>query len=368
MLPILKRFAQSYQDFPQMRDSNAHNSLQLSASALTRWYELDPIGARPAFITEISRPRPRFDARVLGILPDKTLPELDFTLAENFAALDDLDGSANLASLIARFATVAVLPQIVEKVDAKIGKWACATQNPTLAYLLRVDPALARPRIEKAIAARGEGFSACRHQLLQIVSDIHYDPVLEEIAIESLDDPDPQVAATAATMLGKFGSPAAESALWQRYTSWSATWAGRESELVQMLAGPVNETAFQHTLGQNLARALATGKSWLSDRTKLQRLSQTTKLRTIQQQVDTYLKSWDNETFAIVIYNAAPDSFHAQVAQYELHSLNALKEKLAQFPAETKFGLSTAPWKSTAGDQAMTDLLAFLKARGANKK
>jgi hypothetical protein len=46
MLPLLKRYAESYTDFPEMRESNAHDSLSLSASALRRWYELDPAGAR----------------------------------------------------------------------------------------------------------------------------------------------------------------------------------------------------------------------------------------------------------------------------------------------------------------------------------
>lgn len=202
MLPILKRYAQAYRDFPEMRDSNASASRELSASALTRWHELDPAGARPAIIKEISRPRPRFDARVLGLLPDETLPEVDFILAENFAASDDFDGTAHLASLIARYATAAILPQIIEQVDPRIGKWACAIQNPMLAYLLRVNPAIARPRIERAIAARE--FSRCNGELFQIVSEIHYDPVLEELGIQSLDDPDPQVVGTAARMLGKF--------------------------------------------------------------------------------------------------------------------------------------------------------------------
>lgn len=129
MLPILKRYAQAYVDYPQMRAEPAYNSLQLSGNALRRWYELDPEGARKAFIAEISRPRPRFDARLLGLLPDKTLPEVDFELAEHFLASDDLDGSSNLASLIARYATDAILPQISEKLDSKIGKWACAIQD-----------------------------------------------------------------------------------------------------------------------------------------------------------------------------------------------------------------------------------------------
>ena len=366
MLPTLKRYAQAYQDFPQMRESKAYDSLQLSASALKRWYELDPAGARPAVINEISRPRPRFDARVLGILPDETLPEVDFILAEHFAASEDLDGSGNLASLIARYGTAAILPQIVEKVDANLGKWACATQNPTLAYLLRVDPAIARPRIERALAARGNGFSACNRGLLQEVAEIHYDPILEEIGINTLDDPDPQVAMTAATMLGKFGSPAAESALLRRYTSWNAKWAGGELQPELMLAGPVNEKVFELGLGQNLAQALATGKSWLADKTKLQRLAQMTKVKRIQQQLDSYIKNWDQEAITIFINHhvLSPTRFNAQLAQYELHSMDTLKTKITQFPSGTKFFVSVAAGESAASDQSLNELRAFLTAKG----
>src|SRR4029453_44703 len=99
---------------------------------------------------------------------------------------------------------------------------------------------------------------ACNHGLFQTISEIRYDPVLEEIGIESLDDPDPAVAMTAATMLGRFGSPAAEAALWQRYASWSAQWAGRESKLEQA-AEDNEESSNQLGLGQCLMQALATG-------------------------------------------------------------------------------------------------------------
>ena len=93
-------------------------------------------------------------ATVLGLLPDETLPEVDFALAQHFRTSHDLDGSSNLASLIARYATAAILPQITENLDAHIGKWACAIQNPILAYVLRVSPASARPRIQQAITAQ----------------------------------------------------------------------------------------------------------------------------------------------------------------------------------------------------------------------
>lgn len=365
MLPILKRHAQSYHDFPEMRESNAYDSLQLSASALQHWYELDPAGARPAIITEITRARPRFDARVLGILPDETLPEVDFALAEHLAASNDLDGSSHLASLIARYATAAILPQITEKLDPKIGKWACAIQNPILAYVLRVSPVSARPRIEKAIAARGEGFSACNHELFQIVSEIHYDSLLEDMGVESLNDPDPQVAMTAATMLGKFGSPAAESALRQRYGSWSAQWVGHESQLDITIADGVNDRVYQLGLGLNLMQALATGKAWLSDKTDLQRLSHLTKVRRIQQQLDGYLKMWEDPVVSISYeHGSEPFPFHARVAQYEFQSLDALKEKLAQFPSGTVFFLSRPSVESPSNDQTCAELRTFLSSHG----
>jgi hypothetical protein len=365
LLPLLRRYAQSYQDFPELRESKAYESLQLSASALRHWYELDPTGARPAIITEISRPRPRFSARVLGLLPDETLPEIDFVLAEHFAASDDLDGTANLAGLIARYATAAILPQITEKLDGKLGKWACAIQDPILAYLLRVNPAMARPRIEQAIAARGPEFSACNHEIFQGISEIHYDPVLEELGVQSLDGSDPQVAMTAATMLGKFGSPAAESALWRRYARWTAQSSGRQSQLEIASADRPAENDFQNALGQNLLQALATGNSWLSDKSTLERLSQLTKVRQVQEQLDRYLKLWDEQPLTVFIDpGSSPIPFHARVAQYEFQSLDALKEKLAQFPSGTKFLLSTSSAQSSADEQRLGELRAFLVSHG----
>jgi hypothetical protein len=365
MLPLLKKYAQSFRDLPEMRESNAYDSLELSASALRRWHELDPAGARPAIITEISRPRPRYDARVLGILQDETLPEVDFTLAEHFTASKDFGGSSHLASLIARYATAAILPQITEKLDPKIGKLACAIQDPILAYLLRVNPAIARPRIQQAIASRGEEFSACNTSLFQTIAEIRYDLVLEEIGIQSLDDPDPQVAMTAATMLGKFGSPATESALWQRYASWNAKLAGRESQLDLTRGKDLDEKVYQLGLGQNLMQALATGKSWMSDKIRLQRLSQQTKVRRIQQQLDRYLKMWEDPVLTISFeHGSEPYPFHAQVAQYEFQSMDALKEKLAQFPSGTTFFFSKSRAAASANDLTVAELRTFLSSHG----
>jgi hypothetical protein len=365
VLPILRRYAQTYHDDPEMREVNAYNSRELSASALRHWYELDPAEARPAIIREITRPRPRFDARVLGILPDKTLPEVDFPLAEHLTASDDFEGLSNIASLIARYATEAILPHVTAKLDPTLGKWACAVQEPLLAYVLRVSPALARPRIQEAVDARGKDFSACNRELFQGISEIRYDPVLEEIGMHSLDDPDPRVAMTAATMLGKYGSTSAESALWQRYTAWAAAWSGRESELDLTFAEQAGDRMDQLGLGQNLVLAIATAKSWLSDERTLRRLSQLTRVKRVRDQLDEDLKIWENQPLVISFdHNPPPLALDVGVAQYEFHSMDELEEKLSQFPTRTKFVLGTPPVDSPANDSSLMELRTFLSRIG----
>jgi hypothetical protein len=346
LLPILKRYAQAYRDFPDLQAEPAYDLIQLSGSALRHWYELDPAGARSAVIAEISRPLPRFNARVLGLLPDKSLPELDLIFAENFKAAP---GSSTLASLIARYGTETILPQVVEQIEPQIGKLSCDVQEPLLAYVLRVSPSTARGLIDKAIAARGKGFSACNHSLFPAVSEIHYDPILEDIAIQSLDDADPEVAVGAASMLGKFGSPAAESALLRRYARWSEQWAGREAQLDRIFSDGLSAETYQLGLGLNLTQALAMGKSWLTDKTALQGLAQQTTVRRVRQQLEDDIKLWQEDPLTISI-DLSSSRFYARVAQYEFQSMDALKEKLAQFPSGTKFALTISASESSKSE------------------
>ena len=70
-LPVLRKYAQAYKDFPVLNESNAYDSLHLSGDALLRWYELEPTEARPVIIKEILRPKLRYSARILGVLPDE---------------------------------------------------------------------------------------------------------------------------------------------------------------------------------------------------------------------------------------------------------------------------------------------------------
>ena len=110
-------------------------------------------------------------------------------------------------------------------------------------------------------------------------------------------------------------------------------------------------------------QALARGRAWLSDKAKLQRLSQLTKVQRIQQQLDQYLKLWENPPRTIFLDDGS-FAFHARFAQYEFHSIDEIKNKLTQLPSGTKFVLVVSTTKSPVNDQNVTELQTFASSHG----
>jgi hypothetical protein len=87
-------------------------------------------------------------------------------------------------------------------------------------------------------------------------------------------------------------------------------------------------------------------------------------VRRVQELLDSFLQNWEGEALSINIYDSSPDRFAARLAQYEFQSIEALKEKVSQFPSGTKFILAIPPQKSLdEEDQTVIDLRAFLAAR-----
>jgi hypothetical protein len=81
--------------------------------------------------------------------------------------------------------------------------------------------------------------------------------------------------------------------------------------------------------------------------------------------LDGYLKLWGDQPLVISFSeNPSPVGFEARVAQYEFHSMNALEEKLSQFPAGAKFLLSLPPMDSPSNGHSLADLKTFLGSHG----
>jgi hypothetical protein len=355
-IPLLRTLALQYKQYPEPHAMDAYQSLQVTGAALKRWYEMDPDGARDAVIREITRPTPRYDANVVGLLPDQTLPEVGHQLAQHFLTADDYEIEGNIASLLFRYADSNAWPEVSGKVAEKVGTWACVPQNTMLAYALRVDPQSAATLIERAIAARGAESNACRHMLFTDIGALHADPVLDDLAIRSLADMDPQVASNAADYLRIYADSKAEQPLRDRYERWSKQWSGREKDLRFVYAAE-NPNVYQEGLGESLAGALATGAGWLADDDELRRIEELAVGPNMLQRVEEARKAWLQRPFMIRCMAtglpSAPRNF--DVAQYNLRSIEALETKLNQFPSGTKFLWDSSNCDSSAETENVFD-------------
>ena len=158
--------------------------------------------------------------------------------------------------------------------------------------------------------------------------------MLQDIAIRSLDDSDPQIVGNAAAYLMEYGSTSAEDPLWSRFTAWSERWKGRESEL-QYVPGHSADGQYEAGAGSNLMQALAAGHGWLVDEVKLRRLVDLSIGPHQRQQAEEYLRLWRTRPWSIQFIPFDQGQF--QIVQYQEHSIQAAEEKLLQFPRGSVF-------------------------------
>ena len=355
LLPLLRKVAQRYQDFPQLREMNAWNFNQASGAALKQWYAAAPEEARPAVLREILRPNPRFGADVLGMLPDQELPEEAHVLVAHLRTAVVQDAIVNLASLIDRYAGVSVEPEVIAYLDPYLGKGACAIQEPLLAWLLKVGPERARPRLEAVLAARKN--TGCFRSMLVQVGNLQDSPILQEMALKALNDPDSQVVSNAAAYLGNHGTAAAEDALWARFTAWHERWAGHEAEL-RYIPGGSTDVQWESGAGQNMLLALGSGQGWLASEDQLRRLIALAVGTTQRQQAEQLLKTWQTTPWTIQFTGMG----HFLIAQYQAMSLDLAKAKLLQFPEGSEFRLALVGQDGEA--EAVNQLSGFAREHG----
>jgi hypothetical protein len=250
MIPILTSFLH--------QETRGFGSAQ--ELALLRLNALSPAEARAFILEDAQRETPRFPARVLGILPDKQLPELDGVLLQH---LDAEHGNLEaIAGLIQRYASPALygpVESFYDKVGS--GKWACGIQTALLAYMLRVQPDAAVQKIKEGLSARNE--TGCYMRVLSDVARLQPAAVLQQIAVEALEDADAEVVSDAANTLAIVGDADSKSSLWQRLLRWHQEWAGHKDELV-FVPGR-DRRADDRFVDEALLSAICTGAGWLLD-------------------------------------------------------------------------------------------------------
>lgn len=192
--------------------------------AILDWQDLDPAGAAEFIRAEIARPIPRFYAYYLR-LPERTLsPELEAQLAAHTVTLPNGHDLGPAATLIARYGTAASLAQILSFYDQHIHEWYCSASEPLLAYLLRVAPKEAEPRLEAAFEQNTDwkSSSPCHTSaFLTELGTLQPSPLLEELALRQLET-DTSSSRDAADYLRKYGSPTLKPRVWSALVAWKA--------------------------------------------------------------------------------------------------------------------------------------------------
>ena len=329
MVPVLRQLVKQ----PDA-DRDQYEQRELRSMALTRLVELSPDEGRRIILDEIRRPTSRFNTSVLRSLPDETLPELDNVLATNLEesrgpkATTDTEA---ISILLERYATDSIVSRVRAVFDAPgVGKWACRIQNSFLAYFLRVDPESGREYLNKALAARGEGFTHCYSMTVVEVAQLHMSPEVEDAAVTAVGDDDREVMAEAARVLKDYGTADTEKALWQRLEKL-------HEEKESQISGAIE---------QSLIDALTRGRAWLATPEKLNRLLALCRTGEGRHEVEQLIARWNSDVY--VVLNAADgEPVSIGVGHYQINSIDSLKQKLVQFPSGTVF-----KWKGVAAGLA----------------
>ena len=362
LLPTLQQLAKKPLKDPGSNDSNIYTAREQKSVALERWYQLDPDGARQEALRQIGSAHPSMTAESLYFLENESLPQFENIWAEAFMSTTDYQQETVFASLLAHFGTGGATSTVREKAEAKIGEWACAPQGAALGYLVKFDPVAARPLVERGVQARGPGKTACNHSIFQDIAHYSHDPMLNEVARQSLDDPDPEVAIDALIYLMSYGEASDEGPISNRYTKWSQQWQGRADELDSRNAG--SRGNWQEVgLGENLARALIANQGWLASEKLVQNAIEKCVGKQMCQQVNQLADSARNKPYFISAFKQGENENY-EIAQYSAKSLELLGAKIAQFPKGTRFAMSNSTTESKAQKQLDGKVKDLLERHG----
>ncbi len=264
--PALRKLAQLPLTDPANNLSTIYATRELKAAALLRWYDLSPGEATRVALQQVGSASPSLTERDLGFLEDRKMPQFEAVWADALLSETSYTKETALAGLLARFGTGSALPSVIEKLSKNVGHWPCAPQGAALAYLVEFDPEQARGFLQRAVAARSRESSACNHSVFQDVAMYTSGPVVTDVAIEAVNDPDPQVAMDALIYLMYYGDKRAKEPIWDHYLQWSETWRGKAAVLEARQPGDMAGNWEQQGLGANLATALIANQGWLADK------------------------------------------------------------------------------------------------------
>jgi hypothetical protein len=96
------------------------------------------------------------------------------------------------SALIERYGSPNAFARVHAILDEQVGKMACYEQSKLLGYCLRADSPGSIELVRRAVTARGKEDTHCYSATLREAAELHTILELEKLAIEFLDDDDPE--------------------------------------------------------------------------------------------------------------------------------------------------------------------------------
>src|SRR5271154_1796926 len=326
------------------------NQQMLRDTALQRLYDLSPSEATPVFLEEMRHPHidggySTVKEETLGLLPNESLPQFDEMFATRLEQKEtrtrDLD-----AQLVGRYATKSILPRVKAAYESFLHGSSCVASDGLFLYFLRVDPDYGVKRMTD------EGVDLCMAHAPAAVAKMNRFSEIEPGLIAWLNGPDLNRARSAAETLARYGGPDTQKLLWDRLKRFHAQWLARQDEWSSRVGmkSDVNEAVgFQFGLVEAIGKAPA----WLLTNEKITDLENLN----IGQERDN-VKQWQWSSPVDLQVNFFGDQMQASIGQYSAQGLEALRNKLSQYPKGTKFWLNifASPDQVTSTLEAINDV------------
>jgi hypothetical protein len=330
---------------------------------------------------EVVRPAPRFSSLYLR-LPDESLPGQEQQIAANFVALSAPEELVRAATLLHRYTMRATLPVVLPFIDQHLAEWVCQIQIPVLAYLLKVSPGDARPRVEQVLqkvrppyCPRGEFFPSLGY--------MEASPMVDSLAARQVENGTP-LAADAAEYLGRYGSATMKPVVWEQLSRWHKKYVESGAELRMGSQKNTQDDWQLYNLDSRLREAYVNAQGWTLSPEDVDSLSKLIGEKKREGLACTfscgsqlsvgpapgnyyiYGRVNDHQVFPVdarIDYLMPTEPFHYSVNQYRCADLKALEQKLLQFPAGSTFSIAhTGDLHDGKGD--WTNVSAFLKSHG----
>jgi hypothetical protein len=310
---------------------------------------IDPARAQARIVAELAKPRTWMDSPQLDLLPASAARIPDDTLiADLNGARRAGDGNVPLRmTALAKYAS----PKALGRLRAIFESERDSCQPELMAYFVRVDPAYADGVFHGGPGSR-HGSPECAVEYFERTPQLAMGNVLERYMTESLSQGDAPAVKAAAQALALYGSPAARESLLKAF---------HDLQDFQSSGGklPLQGTP-PRGLDDGIREAILDARHWSvteADLRDMERLCATERCRTA---TEAELQALQSPLRIFV--DSSRDGIHAQVGQYYgLDSMEALEDKLGQFPKGTRFVLIA---NSVIDSEAEARILKYADAHG----